>query len=277
MFDLSASVAVDFLPMVAEETKLRGVALSEEVVLDGVDPACVGVLIFVDQYDRIFVRQDAPEFGVVHESDGQEEDIVVMDGDATVVDASVPKLVLNGTLPEVADFGDSLRPMLELRQSFPKLSLEAADERPAERVDRIGIDERASVGPGVDFVLRHVGKGDARDLLMPLRQNVPVAVHEEMKRLDERVGLSGAGTGFDEEALLALQAAIHFGEGSLAGLLGRVQVFHNLNHREHPPVRGHRRQVRLGQSPPRHPECRRAPAISIRRGCSRVRPSQFRR
>ena len=155
-----------------------------------------------------------------------------MDGDATVVDASVPKLVLNGTLPEVADFGDPLRPMLELRQSFPKLSLEAADERPAERVDRVAIDERASVGPGVDFVLRHVGKGDARDLLMPLRQNVLVAVHEEMKRLDERVGLSGAGTGFDEEALLALQAAIHVVEGSLAGLLGRVQVFHNLNHFE---------------------------------------------
>ena len=63
-----------------------------------------------------------------------------------------------------------------------------------------------------DFVLRHVGKSDARDLLMPLRQNVLVAVHEEVKRFDERVGLSCAGTGFDEEALLALQAAIHFGE-----------------------------------------------------------------
>ena len=57
MFDLSASVAVNFLPMVTKETELWGGLLSEEVVLDGVDPACVGVLVLVDQYDRIFFRQ----------------------------------------------------------------------------------------------------------------------------------------------------------------------------------------------------------------------------
>ena len=121
MFDLSASVAVYFLPMVAEEPELRGVLLSEEVVLDGIDPACVGVLVFVDQDDWILGCQNFSELGVVHESDGQHEDIVVMDGDTTVVDASVPKLVLDGTLAEVADFGDPLGPAPKLRQSFPEV------------------------------------------------------------------------------------------------------------------------------------------------------------
>ena len=65
---------------------------------------------------------------------------------------------------------------------------------------RVAMDKWAPVGPGVDFVLRHVGKGDARDLLMALRKNVPVALHQEMKRLDERIRLSGARACFDEEA-----------------------------------------------------------------------------
>ena len=63
-----------------------------------------------------FSVRDAPELGVVHQSDGQDEDVIVMDGDATVGDASVPKLVLDGALPEVADFGDPVGPMPELRQ-----------------------------------------------------------------------------------------------------------------------------------------------------------------
>ena len=71
-------------------------------------------------------------------------------------------------------------------------------------MDRIAIDERVAVGPGVDFVFRYVGERDARDFLVALRKNVQVAVDEELKRLDERIGLSGAGAGFDEEALLAL-------------------------------------------------------------------------
>ena len=49
-----------------------------------------------------------------------------MDGDTTVIYASVPKLVFDGTLAEVADFGDPVGPVFELRKPFPELSLEAA-------------------------------------------------------------------------------------------------------------------------------------------------------
>ena len=101
-------------------------------------------------------------------------------------------------------------------------------------MDRIGVDERASVGPGVDLVLRHVGERDTRDLLVLLRQNVLVTSHEKVKRLDERIGLSSTGTGFDEKALFALKTAIHFGEGSNTGRLCRIQAFHYLSHREQP-------------------------------------------
>ena len=70
MVDLSAAVAVDLLPVVAEEPELRRVRSAKKVVLDGVNPAGVCVLVLVDQDDRISVGQDAPEFGVVHERDG---------------------------------------------------------------------------------------------------------------------------------------------------------------------------------------------------------------
>ena len=162
----------------------------------------------------------------------------MMDGDTTVVDASVPKFIFNGSLTEVADFSDPVGPMLELWHSFPKLSLETADKRPAECMDRIAMNERASVGAGVDLVLRNICEGDARDLLMSLRQNVLVAVDEEVERLDERVGLSGTGASFDEEALFAVKAAIHLGEGFLARLLGRIQFFRDLSHLGQPQLRG---------------------------------------
>ena len=61
MFDLSAPIAVDLLPVIAEEPELRGVVPAEEVLLDGFDPAGVGVLILVDQDDRILVGEDTPE------------------------------------------------------------------------------------------------------------------------------------------------------------------------------------------------------------------------
>ena len=276
MFDLSASVAVYLLPVVSEEAKLRGAVPSQEMCLDGFDPICVGILILVNQYDRIFVRHDAPELGVIHESDGQDKNVVVMDGDSTVVDASVPKLVFDSTLAEVADFSESVGPMLELRQLFPEISLETADERPAESMDGIAIDEWAPVGPDVDLVLRYVGERYARDLLVPLRQNVLIAVHDISERLDERIGLSGAGSGFDEKALFALKAAIHLGEGTTTGLLGRIQVFRDLSHCQQPQLRGYPRR-RPDRSPRLHMEYRQPPAISIRQGCSRARPNRFRR
>ncbi len=83
------------------------------MLLDRFNPAGVGVLVLVDQDDRILVREDAPELGMFHEGDGQEEDIVVMDGDSCVVNASVPEVVLDGTFAEVAGFGDSIGPMFE--------------------------------------------------------------------------------------------------------------------------------------------------------------------
>ena len=43
------------------------------------------------------------------------QNVVVMNGDTTVVDASVPQLILDGALAEVADFGEAVGPMLELR------------------------------------------------------------------------------------------------------------------------------------------------------------------
>ena len=50
-------------------------------------------------------------------------------------------------------------------------------------------------------------------------QNVPVAVHEKVERLDERIGLSSASAGFNEEAFFAVEAAVNLSEGSLTGLL----------------------------------------------------------
>ena len=143
-------------------------------------------------------------------------------------------------------------------------------------MDCIAINERAPVGSGVDLVLRHVGEGDARDLLMPLREIVLIVLHEEMERFDERVGLSGTGAGFDEKALFALQAAIYFGECSLTCFFRRVQLFRDLSHLEQPLLRGRRRQP-LGRPPRLRQERRQPPTISVRRGCSRVRSSQFRR
>lgn len=261
---------------IAEEAKLRRSLLPEKVVLDGVDPVGVGILVFVDQYDWVLFRQDASELSGLHESDGEDENIVMMNGHTTVVDAAVPKLVLDCALAEVADFGDSVGPVLKVWQPLPQLPLETADERPAECVDRAAIDERTSVGPGVDLVFRHVGEGDARNLLMPLRQSVLVAVHKETKRLDERVCLSRAGTGFDEETLFALQAAIHLGKGFAAGFFGRVQLFCGLNHLDPPLLRG-RRQWSSGRPLRPRQECHQPQAISIRRGCSRERSSRFRR
>ena len=84
--------------------------------LDGVDPVSVGVLVLIDQYDRVLIRQDAPELGVVHESDGQDENVVVMDGDTTVVDAPMSKFVFDDALAKVTDFGDFVGPVREVRQ-----------------------------------------------------------------------------------------------------------------------------------------------------------------
>ena len=128
MFDLSAPITVYLLPVVSEEAKLWRVLLSQEKVLDGIDPIGVGILILVDQYDRKPILQDAPEFTVLHESDSQNENVVVMDGYAMVIDASVPKIVFDGTLAEAADFSDSVGPLLEERQPFPELLLESADK-----------------------------------------------------------------------------------------------------------------------------------------------------
>ena len=277
MVDLSAAVAVDLLPVVAEEPKLRSGLLAEEVLLDGLNPAAVGVLVLVNQDDWILVSEDTPELGMFHEGDGEEENIVVMDGDAGVIDASVPELVRDGTIAEIAGFGESLGPVFEFGQPIAELFLEADDERPAERVDGVAVDERAAVGAGLDFVLGDVRESDAGDPLVALRQGVAVAVDKELKRLDQCVGLTGAGAGFDEEALPALQAAMDLLEGPLAGLLSRVHGPGGFSHRAPPRLRGHRRRARPGQLALRHPECRRARAISIHRGCSRAGTSRCRR
>ena len=63
------------------------------------------------------------------------------------------------------------------------------------------MDERAAVGAGLDFVFCYVSEGDARDFLVAVRKNVQVAIDEELKGLDERISLSGAGAGFDAPSL----------------------------------------------------------------------------
>ena len=99
-----------------------------------------------------------------------------MDGDAGGVDASVPELVLNSAFPDVADFGELLRPVFEVRQALAELSLEADDEGPAEGVDSVAMDNRAAVGAGLDFVLGNIREGDAGDPLVALRQGVTVVL-----------------------------------------------------------------------------------------------------
>ena len=276
MVDPAAAVAVDLLPVVAEEPELWGVVAAEEVLLDGLDPAGVGVLVLVDQDDRVPVRQDAPELGMFHEGDGEEQDIVVVDGDAGVVNASVPELVLDATVAELACFSEFLRPVLELGESVAKLFLETSDQRPAEGVDGVAVDKRAAVGAGLDLVLGYVGEGDAGDLLVALRKRVPVAVDEKLKCLDERVRFAGAGAGFDEKALLAVEAVMDPLEGPLAGLLGWVRGRGGLSHRGRSWLRGHRRRSPW-RWPLRHPVCRRARASAVRRGCSREGTSRCRR
>ena len=83
-----------------------------------------------------------------------------------------PSLVRDGTIAEIAGFGESLWPVFEFGQPIAELFLEADDERPAERVDGVAVDERAAVGAGLDFVLGDVRESDAGDPLVALRQGV---------------------------------------------------------------------------------------------------------
>jgi hypothetical protein len=276
MLNLTASVAVDFLPMVSKKAKLRRSSLPKKMLLKNIYHVGVRVLVLVNQYYRVLLGQDAPELGVFHQSDGENENVVVMYGDATVVDASMPKLVLNGTSTEVANFGDPIWPVLKARESRPKLLLKPSDERPTERMDRIAINEWAPVGPGVNLVLCHISEGDACNPLMPLRHDVLIAVYKEMERLYERVGLSGTGAGFNEKALLSFQAAIYFGEGFTAGLFRRVQLFHDLSHFD-PTLLRRRRGTPPGGSPRPHRAYHKPPAISIHRGYNLACSNQFNR
>ena len=200
------------------------------MLFDRVDPASVGVLVLVDEDDGIPVRQNAPELGVFHEGNGEQEDIVVMNGDASIVDAPVPEFVLDGEIIEAAGFGDPFGPMIHLRKPFAELCLKAFDERPAEGVDGIAVDKRTAIGAGLDLVLGDVGEGNACDLLVALRKCAPVAVDEELKRLDQGVGLASPGAGVDEKALPAFKTATNLLDDPLAGLLGRIQERSALNH-----------------------------------------------
>ena len=97
-------------------------------------------------------------------------------------------------------------------------------------MDCIAIDQRASVGSSFNLILGHIGERYARDLLVPLRQDVLISLYEKMEGLDKRIGLACARTCFNKKAVITLQAGIDLVEGLVASLLGRIEVFSSLNH-----------------------------------------------
>src|SRR3546814_21093335 len=80
MLDPAASLAIDFLPVVAEEAHDRTSPTVEDVLLKGVHEAGVGVLILVDKQDGIVRGHHGPKFGPAEKRNHAREHILLSQG-----------------------------------------------------------------------------------------------------------------------------------------------------------------------------------------------------
>src|SRR3546814_4870689 len=92
-----ASLAVDLLPVIAEEAHDRAGACVEEVLLQGVHEAGVSVLILIDQQNWIARGHHGPKLGPCEERGHEREHVLVPQRHFRFGHTGIAEFILDGT------------------------------------------------------------------------------------------------------------------------------------------------------------------------------------
>ena len=128
MREQAAATVIDSLPVIAEEPDDGPVGVSDKAFEDRFGEFGVGVLIFIDEYVRVALRDDAAKFRLLQQQAAKRHDVVMMKRDALVLDRRVAEVVFDPTTADRPRHRDPLSPTAERWQFAANQVLKVFDD-----------------------------------------------------------------------------------------------------------------------------------------------------